>query len=129
MRKRLPEQRRLSYILAVDGLQEERHMFNDIRLALRTLPRTAGYSLAFILTLGLGIGANTAIFSVINGVLLRPLPYPGADRVMHLRQAQLAAGVDDTSFSFVEVADYRREARTRSWCRRRPRPVAPGADA
>ena len=87
-------------------------MFNDIRLALRTLPRTAGYSLAFILTLGLGIGANTAIFSVINGVLLRPLPYPGADRVMHLRQAQLAAGVDDTSFSFVEVADYRREART-----------------
>src|SRR4029079_9469033 len=100
------------YILAVDGLQEERHMFNDIRLALRTLPRTAGYSLAFILTLGLGIGANTAIFSVINGVLLRPLPYPGADRVMHLRQAQLAAGVDDTSFSFAEVADYRREART-----------------
>jgi putative ABC transport system permease protein len=88
------------------------NMFNDIRLALRTLPRTAGYSLAFILTLGLGIGANTAIFSVINGVLLRPLPYPEADRMMHLRQAQLAAGVDDTSFSFVEVADYRRDART-----------------
>lgn len=87
-------------------------MFNDIRLALRTLPRTAGYSLAFILTLGLGIGANTAIFSVINGVLLRPLPYPEADRIMHLRQPQVAAGVEDSSFSFVEVADYRREART-----------------
>src|SRR5262245_30000948 len=71
-----------------------------------------GYALAFILTLGLGIGANTAIFSVINGVLLRPLPYPEADRIMHLRQAQVTAGVEDTSFSFAEVADYRREATT-----------------
>ena len=87
-------------------------MLNDVRLAIRTLPRTPGYALAFILTLGLGIGANTAIFSVINGVLLRPLPYPEADRMMHLRQPQLAAGVEDTSFSFAEVADYRREART-----------------
>jgi predicted permease len=87
-------------------------MFFDIRLALRTLPRVPGYAAAFILTLGLGIGANTAIFSIINGVLLRPLPYPEADRIMHLRQAQVAAAVDDSSFSFVEVADYRREART-----------------
>ena len=87
-------------------------MFNDIRLALRTLPRMPGFSLAFILTLGLGIGANTAIFSVINGVLLRPLPYPEADRIMHLRQAQVSAGVENTSFSFVEVADYRTQSKT-----------------
>src|SRR3954467_13603172 len=71
-----------------------------------------GFSLAFILTLGLGIGANTAIFSVINGVLLRPLPYPEADRIMHLRQAQVGAGVEDTSFSFAEVADYRTQSKT-----------------
>ena len=87
-------------------------MITDIRLALRTLPRMPGFSLAFILTLGLGIGANTAIFSVINGVLLRPLPYPEADRIMHLRQPQIAAGVEDTGFSFVEIADYRSQART-----------------
>jgi putative ABC transport system permease protein len=87
-------------------------VLNDIRLALRTLPRMPGFSLAFILTLGLGIGANTAIFSVINGVLLRPLPYPEADRIMHLRQPQLSAGVEDTSFSFVEVADYRTQSKT-----------------
>ena len=87
-------------------------MLNDIRLALRTLPRMPGFSLAFILTLGLGIGANTAIFSVINGVLLRPLPYPEADRIMHLRQPQVSAGVEDTSFSFVEVADYRAQSKT-----------------
>jgi putative ABC transport system permease protein len=87
-------------------------VINDIRLALRTLPRMPGFSLAFILTLGLGIGANTAIFSVINGVLLRPLPYPEADRIVHLRQPQVAAGVEDTSFSFAEVADYRSQATT-----------------
>jgi len=49
-------------------------MLDDIRIAFRSLPRMPGFARAFILTLGLGIGANTAIFSVINGVLLRPLP-------------------------------------------------------
>jgi putative ABC transport system permease protein len=87
-------------------------MMTDIRLALRSLRRSPGYALAFILTLGLGIGANTAIFSVINGVLLRPLPYPEAGRIMHLRQPQTAAGIEDTGFSFVEVADYRAAATT-----------------
>jgi predicted permease len=87
-------------------------MMNDIRIALRNLTRVPGFALAFVLTLGLGIGANTAIFSVINGVLLRPLPYPEADRIMHLRQPQVAAGVEDSSFSFPEVAHYRSVAKT-----------------
>src|SRR3982751_5708307 len=87
-------------------------MINDLRIALRGLTPRPGFALAFVLTLGLGIGANTAIFSVINGVLLRPLPYPDADRIMHLRQPQTAAGIEDTGFSFVEVADYRAAATT-----------------
>jgi len=87
-------------------------MINDLRVAVRNLGKLPWFSLAFILTLGLGIGANTAIFSVINGVLLRPLPYPEADRIMHLRQAQTSAGIDDTSFSFPEVADYRSQSKT-----------------
>jgi predicted permease len=87
-------------------------MINDVRIALRNLVRVPGFALAFVLTLGLGIGANTAIFSIINGVLLRPLPYPEADRIMHLRQPQVAAGVEDSSFSFPEVAHYRSVART-----------------
>jgi putative ABC transport system permease protein len=87
-------------------------MIHDIRIAIRNLIRVPGFAVAFILTLGLGIGANTAIFSVINGVLLRPLPYPEADRIMHLRQPQVAAGVEDSSFSFPEVADYRAHAKT-----------------
>src|SRR5262249_47919657 len=82
-------------------------MINDVRIALRNLIRVPGFALAFVLTLGLGIGANTAIFSIINGVLLRPLPYPEADRIMHLRQPQVAAGIEDSTFSFPEVAHYR----------------------
>src|SRR5947208_9885615 len=87
-------------------------MLDDLRIALRTLPRMPGFSLHVLLTLGLGIGANTAIFSVINGVLLRPLPDPEADRIMRLRQPQVAAGVEDSSFSFPEVADYRKNSKT-----------------
>jgi predicted permease len=84
----------------------------QLRVAMRSLRKTPGFALAFILTLGLGIGANTAIFSIINGVLLRPLPYPDADRIMHLRQPALAAGIENTNFSFAEVADYRTQSKT-----------------
>jgi putative ABC transport system permease protein len=87
-------------------------MINDIRVAFRNLTRVPGFAVAFVLTLGLGIGANTAIFSVINGVLLRPLPYPEAERMMHLRQPQAAAGIEDSSFSFPEVAHYRSQSKT-----------------
>src|SRR5690242_306446 len=87
-------------------------MVNDLRIAVRNLWKMPWFSLAFILTLGLGIGANTAIFSVINGVLLRPLPYPEADRIMHLRQAQTAADIPDSSFSFQEVSEYRAQSKT-----------------
>jgi predicted permease len=77
-------------------------------LAARSLVRTPGYAIAFILTLGLGIGMNTAIFSVVNGVLLAPLPYPDADRIIYVRQPAQAAGIANVSFSFLEVEDLRR---------------------
>ncbi len=88
------------------------NLVGNFRFAVRSLRRVPGYAIAFVLTLGLGIGANTAIFSVIKGVLLRPLPYPGADRIMYLEQAVTRAGIPNVMFSFPEVADYREQAKS-----------------
>ncbi len=59
---------------------------DDLRLALRTLRRAPAYTLTVILTLGLGIGGATAVYSVLHSVILRPLPYAPADRVMLLAE-------------------------------------------
>jgi putative ABC transport system permease protein len=79
----------------------------DIRYACRTLLRSPGYTLMAIVTLGLGIGANTAIFTVINGVLLRPLPYAHPAQIVRLKQTASRIGPDSIGFSVQEVADYR----------------------
>jgi predicted permease len=83
--------------------------FNDIKFALRSLARTPGYTLAFVLTLGLGIGANAAIFSVLDGVLLRPLPHANGDRLVYLRHSAPLAQIDNALFSVPEIADYRNQ--------------------
>ncbi len=67
-------------------------LLRNVRYAWRVLRRNPGYALLAILTLGLGIGANTAIFTVINGVLLRPLPYAHAGQIVHLDQTAAKLG-------------------------------------
>ena len=75
------------------------------------LARQPGYTLAVVATLGLGIGANTAVFSVVRGVLLKPLPYPESDRLVVLEQSAALAGQDDVNVSIRELYDYREQLR------------------
>ena len=84
-------------------------LLRSINVALRSFLREPTFTLAFVLTLGLGIGANTAIFSLVYGVLLRPLPYPEAERIVYLEHAASHAGIENMNFSFPEVADYREQ--------------------
>jgi putative ABC transport system permease protein len=82
-------------------------LMQDLRFALRNLRRYPSYTAVVLLTLGLGIGANTAIFSVVHAVLLRPLPYAHGDRLIEVRQEAPKIGVPNAGVSVQEVRDYR----------------------
>jgi predicted permease len=86
--------------------------WQDLRYGVRILVRNPWFSLLAILTLALGIGANTAIFSVIYGVLLRPLPYQNGSQLVVIRQQAPLAGVDNAGFSVKEISDYREQNQT-----------------
>jgi putative ABC transport system permease protein len=83
-------------------------LIQDIRYALRSFLRAPGFTLVALLTLALGIGGTTAIFSVVDGVLLRPLPYPNADRIVRLTHAQGTAV--DAAYSAADFLDIKRDA-------------------
>src|SRR5688572_8070677 len=84
----------------------------DVRTALRGFARHRGFTAAVIMTMALGIGANTAIFSVVHAVMLRPLPYADGDALVILRQQRPLAGVTAQGFSPLEMDDYRQQAKT-----------------
>src|SRR5262245_16243884 len=88
----------------VSGLLDA--LLRNIRLALRGMRRTPGFSTAVVLTLTLGVGANSAVFSAIDAVLLRPLPFPDSDRLVQLPQTQPAAG--ETHIAPIRLREWKR---------------------
>src|SRR6266700_484509 len=87
-------------------------IWQDLRYAARMLGKYPGFTAVAVLTLALGIGANTAIFSVVYGVLLRPLPYRSGSRLVVLHQEAPRTNVPDVPFSVKEIADYRERNHT-----------------
>ena len=82
----------------------------DVRFGARTLIRNRTYAVLAILTLALGIGGTTGIFTVVRGVLLKPLPYPSPDRLVRIYPQDLDRGLDRTAFSVPDFRDWERES-------------------
>ena len=97
--------------------------FQDLRVALRSLARSKGLAITVVLTLALGIGANAAIFSVVRGVLLRPLVNRDEDRLIYIRQSAPGLRDENTAFSVPEIQDLRASVRTLSAFDSRKKPV------
>jgi len=87
-------------------------MFQDLRFGVRTLVRSPGFSLTAAMTLALGIGVTSLMFSVVNAVLLRPLPYPDADRLMLLFSVNGSGAGNTIRLSALDFEDFRARARS-----------------
>ena len=88
--------------------------FRDLRVAVHSLARTQGLSITVIVTLALGIGANAAMFTLVRGVLLRPLVNREENRLIYIRQSAPGLGDDDSTFSVPEIQDLRARVKTLS---------------
>src|SRR5437660_3917337 len=88
--------------------------FRDLRIAFYSLMRTQGLAITVILTLALGIGANAAIFTLVRGVLLKPLVNRDEDRLIYIRQSAPGVGDDNSTFSVPEIYDLRASVKTLS---------------
>jgi predicted permease len=87
-------------------------ILQDIRFGLRMLRKHPGFAAAAVLTLALGIGATTTIFTVIDGVLLNPLPYPGSDRIVHVWERNLPLGMESANTSPPNFMDWRKASQS-----------------
>src|SRR5687767_5224212 len=97
------------YQMNTIGLLES--LGRDVRFAWRGMRRRPGFTLAVVLTLALGIGANTAIFAVVDGVLIKPLQYPNADELVSIEQVAPGLSVDQLRLSPSQYLTFREENR------------------
>ena len=119
---RLAALREFGYIPAIrDSMRRVWHsrwldaaapLAQDMRIGLRSLLRAKGLAATVVATLALGIGANAAIFSVVRGVLLRPLVNRGEDRLVYIRQSAPGLGAANTTFSVPEIDDFKSRVTT-----------------
>ena len=87
-------------------------LLTDLRYAIRSLARAKGLTVTVVVTLALGIGANAAIFSVVRGVLLRPLVNRDQDRLIYIRQSASGIGMENAKFSIPELRDLQARVKT-----------------
>src|SRR6266516_7228473 len=90
------------------------NLLTDFRFALRSLARVKGLAITVVVTLALGIGANAAIFSVVRGVLLRPLVNRDEDRLIYIRQSGPGIGAENLTFSVPEIDDLKSRVKSLS---------------
>src|SRR6184192_4787679 len=87
---------------------------NDLKFAIRSLGRSKGLVITVVLTLALGIGANAAIFTLVRGILLRPLVNRDENRLIYIRQSARGLGMENAVFSVPEIADLRQRVKSLS---------------
>src|SRR5690242_1508206 len=88
------------------------HFVAEFRLAARSLARSPGFTSVAVITLALGIGANAAVFSLLNAVLLRPLPYANPEQLVLIWESAPFFGVQDSPVSPANYADWKARARS-----------------
>src|ERR1700689_1428742 len=120
-----PQEARRTALLEMGGLEKRkeecrnaRHVHwldnfaRDVRFGLRMLHKSPGVTAVVVIALALGVGANTAIFSAVNGFLLRPLPVPSPEQITVLAIQQKDAPIGSAGFSYPEFVDFRKQADT-----------------
>ncbi|MDT5271512.1 MAG: putative transport system permease protein [Acidobacteriota bacterium] len=120
-----PEEARRAALRAFGGVEQARELcrevrgvrmlqdlWQDLRYGARKLRKSPGFTLVAVMTLALGVGANTAVFSVVNAVLLRPLPFPDSERIVALDGVNPSKGITDSNMSIPDFADWKEQSQS-----------------